>query len=326
LNRLESTWLRQILARNDNVRGLRTLVACSGGGDSVALLLFLFATRRSLGIELSVAHVDHGLRPESPEDAASVADLCRKLDLDLADVRLDVRGHAERTHQGLETAGRELRWSWLESEARSCGADLVVTGHTREDHTETVLLRLARGGGLGSLTPLPARQGLRWSPLIEARREELRDYLRHKGFAWREDASNLEGFTARNRWRKLLGSIRDEAPALDAHLWETHRQVAELSEFKERLVSSWRPARWDVSDSPHRLVLRGVWTEVELRWVLDAACRDQGWKREAELLRDLSAWLLPHLGRRSQKTKTWGGWRLEVLSGDWCLHPPEDWA
>ncbi len=318
MNRSEATWLAQIRRRADGLEGARVLVACSGGGDSTALLLFLWAVRRSLGLELVVAHADHGLRPEAGEDAAFVQELCRALDLDLVEARLDVQEHARRAGLGLETAARELRWEWLRAEAASIGATAVATGHTLDDHTETVFLRLARGGGLGALTPLPARQGLRWSPLIEARREELRDYLRRKHLPWREDASNEEDFTARNRWRKLLEALRREAPALDAHLWETHAQLAELSQWRETQVAAWRGARWELEEG--RLRLRGPASELELRWALEAAFRELDWPREAEHLRDLAAWAGPILRRKPRKAKTWGAWCLEPEGGHgWFL-------
>ena len=321
LNRLEATWLARIRARRDDVKNGRVLIACSGGGDSTALLAFLWAVRKSLGLELLVAHADHNLRPESKEDAAFVRDLCRRLDLDLAEAALDVQGHMKKTGLGLETAARELRGEWLRAEAESCGAIAIATGHSLDDHTETVFLRLARGGGSGALTPLPARQGLRWSPLIQARRAELRAYLVSRGLSWREDATNTEDFTARNRWRKLLEQARAEAPALDDHLWETHAQVEELRDFRDRLVHSWRGGRWDAIPSPPRVRLWGTWTEAELRWTLDEAFRELGWPREAEALRGLSAWALPHLARRSRKTKTWGNWRIEAEPSGWVLHP-----
>ncbi|MBK7293850.1 MAG: tRNA lysidine(34) synthetase TilS [Holophagaceae bacterium] len=176
MNRFESDLLAQIQRRGDGVTG-RVLVACSGGGDSVALLLLLWTLRKSLGLDLSVAHADHGLRPESAEDADFVRQLCRALDLDLAEASLGVRAHAQEQGIGLEMAARELRWDWLRQEAAQCGASVVATGHTLDDHTETVFLRLARGGGLGCLHPLPPRQDLRWSPLAETRRAELRAYL-----------------------------------------------------------------------------------------------------------------------------------------------------
>jgi len=315
MNRFEANALDIIRRRGDAVRDARILVACSGGGDSAALLIFLWAVRKSLGLELLVAHADHGLRPEAQADAAFVQDLCRRLDLDLVEARLDVKGHATRNGLGLETAARELRWAWLKAEATSLGAKCIATGHSLDDHTETILIRLARGGGLGALTPLAARQGMRWSPLIELRREALRDYLRQKNISWREDATNAEGFTPRNRWRVLLEGIRREAPALDTHLWETHAQVAELLAFRDAQVAEGEGTRWQFGEDG--LCLKGAFQNVELRWVLEAAFRRADWPREALLLRDLSAWLQPLLGRKSRKPKSWGGWSLEPAHPEW---------
>jgi tRNA(Ile)-lysidine synthetase-like protein len=316
MNRFEATWLAA--ARSDGVRDGRVLVACSGGGDSVALLAFLCAVRRNLGLELTVAHAHHGLRPEAEQEADLVRQLCRQADLDLVEARLDVRAHARSAGLGLETAARELRWAWLRALAAG-GTLAVATGHSLDDHTETVLVRLARGGGAGCLTPLPRLQALRWSPLVQVRRAELRAYLRQKGLPWREDASNLEPFTPRNRWRQLLEPMRAEAPALDQHLWETHRQVAELSAFRDAQVGAWRGERWTVQLQPRPALLLGGpeqrWLEPELRWTLEAAARECRWPREPDLLRDLAAWMLPHLGRKLPrkpgKFKEWGGWRLE---------------
>jgi len=317
MNRFEARWLGALLARGDAVRDARVLVACSGGGDSVALLAFLHAVRRSLGLALTVAHAHHGLRPEAEAEADLVRELCRSADLDLLEARLDVRAHAKAAGLGLETAARELRWSWLRALAAAEGATAVATGHTLDDHTETVLVRLARGGGAGCLTPLPARQELRWSPLIRARRAELRAYLEHKRIAWLEDGSNQAPFTPRNRWRQLLEPMRAEAPALDEHLWETHLQVAELVAFRDRHVRAWRGQRWEVRREPGpALVLRGGWDEGELRWALEAGFRECLWSREPDLLRDLAAWMLPHLRRRPGKPKAWGGWRLQGAARD----------
>jgi tRNA(Ile)-lysidine synthetase-like protein len=310
VNRFEASWLAA--ARADGIRGQRVLVACSGGGDSVALLAFLWAVRRNLGLDLVVAHAQHGLRPEAEQEADLVRRLCRSADLDLVEARLEVRAHARAAGLGLESAARELRWAWLRALAGSERAAAVATGHTLDDHTETILVRLARGGGAGCLTPLPRVQGLRWSPLVQARRAELRSYLLQKRIPWLEDGSNLEPFTPRNRWRQLLEPMRAEAPALDQHLWETHLQVAELAGFRDRQVESWRGTRWELRLEPGPALLLGRnWTETELRWSLEAAARACGWPREPDLLRDLTAWILPNLQNKSRKCKSWGGWTLE---------------
>lgn len=324
MRHLEAKWLGQLLNREDCVRDARVLVACSGGGDSVALLAFLWAVRKSLGLDLVVACADHGLRPEAEEELALVRRLCRSADLDLVEARLEVRTHAKAQGLGLETAARELRWSWLKAQAVANGAEAVATGHTLDDHTETVMIRLARGGGAGSLTPLPPRQDLRWSPLIHARRAELRDYLLRCGLEWLEDASNLEPFTPRNRWRGLLEPMRLEAPALDQHLWETHLQVEELKAFQEEHVRAWRGSRWEAAGgSEPRVLVTGPWVERDLRWVLEAAFRELDWPREAQALRALAAWMLPHACRKHGKRKTWGLWQLDA-AGKFPSEKPEN--
>lgn len=329
MNRFEANLLSQIRHRGDALGNRRVVVACSGGGDSTALLSLLAALSDSLGLELSMAHADHQLRPEAAEDSHFVRELARHFDLDLAEARLDVVAHANHHHIGIETAARELRSAWLRREADSSGADLIATGHTLDDHTETVFLRLSRGSGAGCLIPLPARQGHRWSPLIEIPREALRGYLRCEGLPWREDASNAEDFTSRNRWRALLPAMRAEAPALDQHLWETHLQVRELGDLKDRCVEEWKGSRWSTTGSKadgQVLIASGKWREEELRWILETAFRHLEWPREAVLLRDLSAWARPHLEGPARHHR-FGHWALDPEKNEpfpWCLHPTED--
>ncbi len=317
MNRFEADLLAQIQRRGDAVTG-RVLVACSGGGDSVALLLLLWTLRKSLGLELAVAHADHCLRPESAHDADFVRQLCRALDVDLVEASLGVRAHAVARGIGLETAARELRWDWLRQEAEQGHASAVATGHTLDDHTETVFLRLARGGGLGCLHPLAPRQGLRWSPLAETRREELRAYLAARKVPWREDASNAEPFTARNRWRILLGDLRQEAPHLDRHLFETHLQAQEAEDLARELVAGWEGLRWRIEGDCLAL-RREAWSEVHLRWTLETGFRRLGWAREADLLRGLSPWLAERL-LRARKPSGWGNFHLNPEPSSGYLH------
>lgn len=315
MNRFESRWLSEIRAGGDNIHNIKILVACSGGGDSVALLMFLLAVQNNLEIQLTVAHANHGLRPEAKLEAEFVRELCYSEGLKLFETQLEVTHHAKNKGLGLETAARELRWSWFKHIAASNGIAVVATGHNLDDHTETVMLRLSRGGGTGCLTPLRRRQNLRWSPLIQARRKELRDYLSQKGIPWLDDASNSEPFTPRNRWRKLLEPMRLEAPALDTHLWESHLQIAELVDFRDRHVRSWRGLRWEILRGPKMtLLLASNWEEADLRWTLEVAFRDCFWHRESNLLRDLSSWMMHHLHKRPNKSKEWGGWRLEFAN------------
>jgi len=309
MRRFETDLLHQIRQRGDGIKNCSVLLACSGGGDSVALLTCLVALRANLKLELVVAHADHGLRPESREDAEYVKELCKNYNLGFVSCSLDVIGHASDTGQGLEMAARELRWSWLKNEAEKIGAIWIATGHTIEDHTETVFLRLARGSGPGCLSGLSATQAPRWSPLIECRREELRVYLRGMNVEWREDYTNDADFTPRNRWRKHLVGFRTEAPHIDRHLWETHRQIADLLELKNAIVLSWRVTRWDILESNY-IWLNIGWKPGELVWVLEIAFKELNITREHTHLFDLANWVSKVLLRPIKRPWKWGNWSL----------------
>jgi tRNA(Ile)-lysidine synthase len=181
------------------------LVAVSGGADSTALLLALAQLAREHALALLVAHLDHGLRGDAAgADAVFVNALGARLELPVAEGRVD--GEAAMRERGLsgEAGLRVLRRDFLVAAARSFGADLIATAHTADDQLETVLLRLARGTGLRGLGGMRPRAG-RWiKPLLEATRADIEADLVAAHEPWREDDSNASGAYARNRVRHTV--------------------------------------------------------------------------------------------------------------------------
>ena len=181
------------------VRGRRLLIALSGGADSVALAALLADARRECALTLFAAHVDHGIRPESPEDAEFCRTLCRQLDIPFYCARLDVPAEARRRREGLESAARWLRYEQLRRFRAEVGAELIALAHHMDDQVETVLMQLCRGtGGAVGMRPLC---GDLWRPLLGVRKAELMDYLRERGLSWREDATNAVADNPRNAIR-----------------------------------------------------------------------------------------------------------------------------
>lgn len=126
------------------------VVAVSGGGDSVSLLLAMHELRKAkkLDLRLVAAHFDHGLRgAESDADAEFVKQLTSKLGIEFA------IGHAKVERKGnLEQNARTARYDFLHSTAKNLGAFAVVTGHTINDQAETFLMNLIRGSGVEGLS------------------------------------------------------------------------------------------------------------------------------------------------------------------------------
>lgn len=218
-DRLEIAFLRAADATIP--RGGRVLAGVSGGGDSVALLHLLHRASPRRGWDLTVAHLDHAMRPSSIRDRRFVERLARSLDLPCVADRRPV-GALRARDESPEEAARRVRRSFLIETARAARCAVVALGHTLDDQAETVLLRLARGGGPLALAGMsPSGPGPFVRPLLGIEREEIRGWLRRRGFAWRDDPSNRDGRFDRNRLRRrVLPVLATVNPQAARHLAE----------------------------------------------------------------------------------------------------------
>jgi len=209
---LRETWIDRIgrrIRRWCRPRGLGKVwvVAVSGGGDSVALLRVLHHLAKGVGLRLSVAHLDHGVRGEAARaDAAFVVELARSLGLpcDLGQWKPARAAH-------FESDARRARYAWLLELAQARGASVVAVAHTCDDQAETILHRIVRGTGLRGLAGMPRRRILSLDPkaslvrpLLDVSRRELRDHLTALGQPFQEDQSNADLERTRARIRHDL--------------------------------------------------------------------------------------------------------------------------
>ena len=204
----EKTVQRMDEALLDNCRrqglfksGDRVIAACSGGADSMALLLFLLRHRRTLEIEVLATHVNHGIRGETARrDADFVADFCRRngVELFLYDA---VQEGIEVPPRPSEDWARGLRYGWFDELAAREEA-VIATAHTMSDQAETVLFRMARGTGLHGLTGIPPLPRLLCAAL------PLPDTRRHRGILCRAGATLYPGMrrTTQGRFMRATAS------------------------------------------------------------------------------------------------------------------------
>jgi tRNA(Ile)-lysidine synthase len=180
--------------------GTAVTCAVSGGADSTALALLAVEA----GCFVAIAHVDHGLRPGSADDAALVQRTAATLSVPCA-----VHTVAVGDGPNLEARARAARYAVLPPG--------VLTGHTADDQAETVLINLLRGAaasGLAGMRPGPTR------PLLGLRRADTVEVCRLAGMATADDESNADPRFVRNRVRHevlpLLADVaaRDLGPVL----------------------------------------------------------------------------------------------------------------
>ncbi len=221
----------------------KVLVAVSGGPDSVCLLQVLNNLKDVLGIQLHIAHLDHGLRgAESAAEAEYVSGLAEKLGIPVSIERQDVREWNARRKMSLEEAAREVRYRFLDGIARQVGATRVAVGHTRDDQVETTLMHYLRGAGIQGLRGLRAAAPIPYGskedgiwvvrPLLKASRQETAAYCQSHDLKPCCDPSNNDTKFLRNRIRiELIPLLRQYNPEIDDALVRLAGLAGEDADF-----------------------------------------------------------------------------------------------
>lgn len=223
------TRVADALAALTGGQGAALLLAVSGGPDSMAMVDLV---RRSWAGALFAATVDHQLRPESADEALTVAAYCAGVGVS----HKTLLPHSPITGS-VQAAARALRYRLLTDEAARTGADFIVTAHHADDQLETVLMRLARGSGVDGLAGVRARNGQVIRPMLGFGKAELEDHCVRHAIPFVRDPSNANRDFDRVRMREALerfdlidplqavrsaSALADAAEALD---WMTEREA-----------------------------------------------------------------------------------------------------
>lgn len=245
-------------------------VAVSGGPDSLALLLLAAEARPR---EIAAATVDHGLRPESRDEADAVADLCETLGVPHAVLAIEwdvLPGSA------IQEKAREVRYGALAGWMEECSLEAVATAHHLDDQAETLVMRLNRGAGvrgLSAMRPLasvPGHPDLRLvRPLLRWRQSDLAAVCAAASVKPFADPSNFDTRHERVRIRQGLAdadwldpeafarSASNLADADDAVEWAAAMEWTRFAKFNEDEIV-YRP-----SNTPAEIVRRIVARAIE---------------------------------------------------------------
>lgn len=203
--------------------GTAVVCAFSGGADSTALV----ALAAAAGLDVTAMHVDHGIRPTSPAEAAHAAALAGTLGVAFRSVRVVVP-----SGPNLEARARTARLAAL-----PLGH---LTGHTADDQAETLLVNLLRGTGLRGLAgiaPGPTH------PLLALRRRDTAALCESLGLAVVVDESNDDRRFVRNRIRHEVLPLLDDVARRDvaALLARTAGVLRDDADLFERLAADLDP-------------------------------------------------------------------------------------
>ncbi|MCP5469990.1 MAG: tRNA lysidine(34) synthetase TilS [Chlamydiales bacterium] len=168
------------------------LLALSGGPDSMALYHLL----KSSGHPFEVAHIDHGWREESREEAAHL------------ERSVEVPFHLKRLEKGeknIEDTARKGRHSFFQEVLKNRSLEGVLLAHHADDLAETVLKRLLEGTRLTKLVGLEEVvevEGMTFlRPLLSFRKKQIVSWLDEQKIQYFVDSHSSD---LRSRMRQMM--------------------------------------------------------------------------------------------------------------------------
>ena len=215
-------------------------LAVSGGPDSLALLLLAHA---ALPGQITVASIDHGLRPEAAGEVALVERVARERGIPFTPLKVTLASG------NTQARAREARYAALAAWAQAERLGAVATAHHADDQAETLLMRLNRGSGLAGLAGVRAATRITGTevtllrPLIGWRKAELTQVVASAGITAADDPSNTDPTFDRARLRAALA----EAAWLDP---------VQIAASAAHLAESWQALEWYAELDWHEMVMR----------------------------------------------------------------------
>lgn len=222
----------------------RYLIGVSGGRDSVALFHWLLMRGYK---KLIACHLNHQLRGRfSAADARFVEELAAKYDVDLELGSTDVGAIAAKKKMSIETAARSARYSFFAKVAKRRRCRAIFLAHHADDLVETFLMNLFRGAGATGLASMREVSLRRVDdvdltivrPLLSVWRKDIDAYMRAHHLKFREDASNRDVASLRNRMRhRVIPYIEKQfGREIRPGIWRAAMITAEEENFFEELL------------------------------------------------------------------------------------------
>lgn len=216
INRKEFLFTRKVLkgmkdcgisltGKNGEIQNI--LVGCSGGADSVALLLALYYCRDILGqrYNIQVISVNHGIRPESVDECEFVRELSSMLKIKCEVINLHLKDG-----KGIMEEARNIRYnailSLMVEYRKQLGYKFTLAfAHHKDDQAETLLMRMLGLCSSGDIKPIPKRRKIEGTsfevirPMLDITRAEIEDFLNDINYV--KDPTNENTKYTRNRLR-----------------------------------------------------------------------------------------------------------------------------
>lgn len=287
------------------------IVGLSGGPDSVFLLHFLIWLVPQKQLKIIAAHLDHGWRPESIQDAQFCQELAEHYKVPF------ILRHLKDTNISFkvsEELGRKARRAFFEQVAREHNAQAIALAHHADDQMETFFLRLIRGASLTGLAGMKPKDGLYIRPLLDISKQEILDYLHEHQIPYVIDASNQSDEYLRNRIRNsVIPTLKACDDRFEKNFAHAHQKLVETEEFLQQQVAAQLQEMMDENKSLNIQKLLVVHSVVRNRILIN-------WLILHKVPFTPSQGLLDEIMRFLENSKS----NTHTLYQKWCLYKSQD--
>lgn len=237
------TFKYHITENNLVKNGDKILLAVSGGPDSVVMADLFYRLQKTLNIEIIIVNFNHNLRKESEKETKLVEHFAKSHNTKFISKTLNTKRFALKNNISLETAGRQLRYYYLETIAKTEKCNKIATAHNMNDQAETVLMWLIRGTGTDGLTGIPIERKLNKNlsiirPLLSVSRELIENYIKKQKLKYCTDKSNFSQDFTRNKIRlNILTKLKKINPLVMEHIFELSKISTRENAYFDKKIS-----------------------------------------------------------------------------------------
>jgi tRNA(Ile)-lysidine synthase len=263
------------------------LLGLSGGSDSLALFYLLIKYRNLKALNFAAAHVDHGWRAESKEEARQLQHLAASMHVPIYLKNLNIA----QLSGNMEEACRHERLAFFKKLCHQHGYQAVILGHHLNDQAETVLKKVLEGGSLpylGGMAPVTDYQTLKlWRPFLTCSKSQIKQWLACKNYKFFEDKTNEDEKFLRARFRQTI--IPHLASTFGKKIEESLCRLGyEAQELKKYLDNHLQGYLQDIIKGPFGSSLNfqphGKCTDFEMRYLIRKVCESEGLKLSHHLI------------------------------------------
>lgn len=203
------------------------IVGVSGGRDSMALVHALLKQRPDLRI--IAAHINHGLRTSSKDDAEFVEGMMKRweVECELFSPRKPKTGNTE-------AWGREKRYEFFEKLRKKYRSEWVLTAHHQDDDFESMLMAFMRGTRVKGMSGMLEHRQNIYRPLLFTPRKDINEYVEYYEIHFKNDPTNEDNSITRNFLRNQVIPVLNHMYPEMASKWQRQKNYwLELQDLLE---------------------------------------------------------------------------------------------